>query len=134
MTVDAAILPGLLPANSAERSAITTGESGATVVHDVNGGRYAKVVPALAVEDLAAEPERIACLAEVAALQADREFAERYGIDLDAERQRVHLLLEPLTWAGRSERWAGVFEVTQTCVRQMSSGKEQASGKVARRT
>ncbi|WP_431969768.1 APH(3'') family aminoglycoside O-phosphotransferase [Nocardia sp. bgisy134] len=32
------------------------------------------------------------------ALDADRRFAERYGIDLDAERQRFYLHLDPLTW------------------------------------
>lgn len=29
---------------------------------------------------------------------ADRAFADRYGIDLDAERQRFFLHLDPLTW------------------------------------
>ena len=35
---------------------------------------------------------------EATARQADDEFAEPYGIDLDAERQRFYLLLDPLTW------------------------------------
>ncbi len=35
---------------------------------------------------------------EVTAREADDEFAELYGIDLDAERQRFYLLLDPLTW------------------------------------
>nr|WP_067844098.1 APH(3'') family aminoglycoside O-phosphotransferase [Nocardia lijiangensis] len=35
---------------------------------------------------------------ERSALDADRRFAERYGIDLDAERQRFYLHLDPLTW------------------------------------
>ncbi|WUS76989.1 phosphotransferase [Kribbella sp. NBC_01245] len=37
---------------------------------------------------------------EVTARAADREFSELYGIDLDAERQRFYLLLDPLTWPG----------------------------------
>lgn len=32
------------------------------------------------------------------ALDADRRFAERYSVDLDAERQRFYLHLDPLTW------------------------------------
>lgn len=35
---------------------------------------------------------------EPAARRADREFAEQYGIDLDVERLRFYLLLDPLTW------------------------------------
>lgn len=35
---------------------------------------------------------------EDSARQADREFAARYGIDLDAERQDFYLRLDPLTW------------------------------------
>lgn len=35
---------------------------------------------------------------ERSALDADRRFAERYGIDLDADRQRFYLHLDPLTW------------------------------------
>ncbi|MFE7224117.1 APH(3'') family aminoglycoside O-phosphotransferase [Nocardioides sp. NPDC057577] len=35
---------------------------------------------------------------EVTARQADAEFAQRYGIELDAERQSFYLLLDPLTW------------------------------------
>lgn len=37
---------------------------------------------------------------EVTARAADHEFSELYGIDLDAERQRFYLLLDPLTWPG----------------------------------
>lgn len=37
---------------------------------------------------------------EVAALQADDDFGELYGIDLDAARQRFYLMLDPLTWPG----------------------------------
>jgi len=37
---------------------------------------------------------------ESSARQADREFAESYGISLDSERQRFYLLLDPLTWPG----------------------------------
>ncbi|MBB3044530.1 APH(3'') family aminoglycoside O-phosphotransferase [Nocardioides soli] len=37
---------------------------------------------------------------EGAARRADRDFAVRYGIDLDAGRQRFYLLLDPLTWPG----------------------------------
>ncbi len=37
---------------------------------------------------------------EVTARAADYEFSELYGIDLDAERQRFYLLLNPLTWPG----------------------------------
>ncbi|TQM33693.1 APH(3'') family aminoglycoside O-phosphotransferase [Nocardia bhagyanarayanae] len=35
---------------------------------------------------------------ERSALDADRRFAERYGADLDADRQRFYLHLDPLTW------------------------------------
>ena len=35
---------------------------------------------------------------ERTARQADREFSDQYGIDLDAERLRFYLLLDPLTW------------------------------------
>ncbi|WP_159798359.1 APH(3'') family aminoglycoside O-phosphotransferase [Puerhibacterium puerhi] len=35
---------------------------------------------------------------EPAARRADRHFAEHYGIDLDPDRQRFYLLLDPLTW------------------------------------
>ncbi|MCP2288606.1 APH(3'') family aminoglycoside O-phosphotransferase [Nocardia amikacinitolerans] len=35
---------------------------------------------------------------ERSARDADRRFAERYGIDLDADRQRFYLHLDPLTW------------------------------------
>ncbi|MEV6391885.1 APH(3'') family aminoglycoside O-phosphotransferase [Nocardia xishanensis] len=35
---------------------------------------------------------------EQGALDSDRRFAERYTIDLDAERQRFYLHLDPLTW------------------------------------
>lgn len=37
-------------------------------------------------------------LDEPTACRADRRFAEHYGIDLDAARQRFYLLLDPLTW------------------------------------
>lgn len=39
---------------------------------------------------------------DVSARQADDEFAALYGIDLDAERQRFYLLLDPLTWPLRT--------------------------------
>ncbi|MEI7055299.1 APH(3'') family aminoglycoside O-phosphotransferase [Nocardioides sp. CCNWLW239] len=35
---------------------------------------------------------------EITARASDHEFGELYGIDLDAERQRFYLLLDPLTW------------------------------------
>ncbi|OIJ27372.1 APH(3'') family aminoglycoside O-phosphotransferase [Nocardioides luteus] len=35
---------------------------------------------------------------ELTARQADDEFSDLYGIDLDQERQRFYLLLDPLTW------------------------------------
>lgn len=35
---------------------------------------------------------------EHAARRADRDFADQYGIDLDTERLRFYLLLDPLTW------------------------------------
>lgn len=37
---------------------------------------------------------------ELTARSADHDFAEEYGIDLDSERQRFYLLLDPLTWPG----------------------------------
>jgi streptomycin 3"-kinase len=37
---------------------------------------------------------------EATASQADREFAELYGIRLDAERRSFYLRLDPLTWPG----------------------------------
>jgi streptomycin 3"-kinase len=35
---------------------------------------------------------------EHAARRADHAFADLYGVDLDIERQRFYLLLDPLTW------------------------------------
>lgn len=37
---------------------------------------------------------------EAIASQADRDFAELYGLRLDAERRRFYLRLDPLTWPG----------------------------------
>ena len=64
MTIDGQIASGLLPTDDAEWSPVVGGESGATVLHDHEAARYAKVVPAAAAQDLAAERERITWLGE----------------------------------------------------------------------
>jgi streptomycin 3"-kinase len=55
---------GLLPGDDADWLPITTGESGATVLHDVRGCRYAKLVPPTKSADLAGERDRIIWLGE----------------------------------------------------------------------
>lgn len=65
MSVDISSIPTeLLPAHGASWEPVTTGESGAVVLHDRDHGRYAKLVPAAAGGDLAAERDRIAWLSE----------------------------------------------------------------------
>ncbi|MFC6148876.1 MULTISPECIES: APH(3'') family aminoglycoside O-phosphotransferase [Mumia] len=49
----------LLPADGATWSSITIGESGATVLHDRESARYAKLVPAEQAAELAGERDRI---------------------------------------------------------------------------
>ncbi|MFE6509020.1 APH(3'') family aminoglycoside O-phosphotransferase [Nocardioides sp. NPDC057767] len=55
---------GLLPADGASWEAVTTGESGAVVLHDRGRGRFAKLVPVADRGDLAAERDRIAWLGQ----------------------------------------------------------------------
>ncbi|WP_328528239.1 APH(3'') family aminoglycoside O-phosphotransferase [Nocardioides sp. NBC_00368] len=65
MSVDISSIPaGLLPADGATWEPVTTGESGAVVLHDRDRGRYAKLVPTAARDDLTAERDRIAWLVE----------------------------------------------------------------------
>lgn len=65
MSVDISSIPaGLLPTDVADWEPITSGESGAVVLHDRTHGRYAKLVPAPDTDDLAAERDRIAWLDE----------------------------------------------------------------------
>lgn len=64
MTIGDLIASGLLPTDDAEWSTVAGGESGATVMRDHEAARYAKVVPAAAAQDLAAERERITWLGE----------------------------------------------------------------------
>lgn len=55
---------GLLPADGATWSPVTNGESGATVLRDHGGARYAKLVPHGLSADLAGERDRITWLAD----------------------------------------------------------------------
>lgn len=55
---------GLLPADGARWSPVTTGESGASVFRDPDGSRYAKVVPLEQTAELADERDRIAWLGD----------------------------------------------------------------------
>ncbi|MFJ9388467.1 APH(3'') family aminoglycoside O-phosphotransferase [Nocardioides sp. NPDC101246] len=64
MMIEGLIAAGLLPADGAAWASVGGGESGATVFHDRGAARYAKVVPAAAGQDLAAERERITWLGE----------------------------------------------------------------------
>lgn len=57
MSTSSVPLAGLLPGR-AEWAPVTHGESGATVLHDAAGGRYAKVVPFARADLLAAERDR----------------------------------------------------------------------------
>ena len=65
MSVDiSSVRAGLLPADGGSWEPVTTGESGAVVLHDRDGGRYAKLVPTAARDDLTAERDRVAWLGE----------------------------------------------------------------------
>ncbi|SDK22094.1 streptomycin 3-kinase [Nocardioides sp. YR527] len=65
MSVDISSIPaGLLPTDGTEWKPVTTGESGAVVLHDRAHGRFAKLVPAADRGDLAAERNRVAWLGE----------------------------------------------------------------------
>jgi streptomycin 3"-kinase len=65
MSIDTSSIPaGLLPADGTDWKPVTTGESGALVLHDRAHGRFAKLVPAADGGDLAAERNRIAWLGE----------------------------------------------------------------------
>lgn len=63
MPVDISSVPaGLLPADGTSWEPVTTGESGAVVLHDRDRGRFAKLVPTVVRDDLTAERDRIAWL------------------------------------------------------------------------
>jgi streptomycin 3"-kinase len=65
MAVDISSIPaGLLPADGTDWKPVTTGESGAMVLHDLVHGRFAKLVTAAYRDDLAAERDRITWLGE----------------------------------------------------------------------
>ncbi|NYI80092.1 aminoglycoside 3'-phosphotransferase [Nocardioides panzhihuensis] len=65
MAVDISSIPaGLLPADGTDWKSVTTGESGAMVLHDRARGRFAKLAPAAYRDDVAAERDRITWLGE----------------------------------------------------------------------
>jgi len=61
----APVLRRLLPDGADVWLPVTAGESGATVLHDASGARYAKLATGPAAADLAAERERLLWLAQV---------------------------------------------------------------------